>query len=125
MSSDRNVSLVKARPEEFRNVMSSLQEAFAPAVHETFGRSDYGPIPPDDEVLAAFRAPGAAVYHVVLNGERAGGVVVRINEKSGHNMLELFFLSSAFQGGGGSGRMEGRGSSVPEYKSMGNRDAIL
>lgn len=100
MGAYTNVSLVKARPEEYRNIMLSLQEAFAPAVHETFGRCDYGPIPPDEDVQEAFRAPGSAVYHVVLNRERAGGVVVRINEKSGHNMLELFFLSPSFQGRG-------------------------
>lgn len=94
------VELVRARPEEWRELMLSLQEAFAPAVQEAFGRSDYGPVPSDEDVLASCSAPGAQVWHVVQGEARVGGAVVHIDEKSGHNELELFFISPSFHGRG-------------------------
>ncbi len=97
---DAMVRLVKARPEDFRDMMLALQEAFAPAVQETFGRSDYGPVPSDEEVMASFSAPGAAVWHVVQGESRVGGAVVSIDETSGHNVLDLFFLSPSCHGRG-------------------------
>ena len=100
MSEDGNVRLVRAAPEDLSDMARALQEAFAPAVHEAFGTRDYGPIPPDEDVRASFEAPGAQVYHIVWNGERVGGAVVRIQEESGCSVLELFFISPAFHGRG-------------------------
>ncbi len=100
MSESGNVRLVRAASEELHDVARALQEAFAPAVREAFGPRNYGPIPPDEDVWASFRAPGAQVYHIVRNEERVGGAVVRIDEESGCNALELFFISPAFHGRG-------------------------
>lgn len=88
-----DIRLVKAGPEELGEVASAVQEAFAPAVHETFGPRDYGPIPPDEDLWDSFNAPGAVVYHVVRDTTRVGGVVVRIDESGRHGSLELFFIS--------------------------------
>lgn len=94
------IRLVRARPEELRDVMLAVQEAFAPAVEESFGRNDYGPVPTDEDVQASFDAPGAEVWHVVQGTERVGGAVVRIDAAGGHNVLDLFFLSPSCHGRG-------------------------
>ena len=94
------VRLVKATDEELPVLVRAVQEAFAPAVYETFGQRDYGPIPSDEEVWASFHAPGAVVYHIFHGQEATGGVVLRIDKVSGHNILELFFLSPNYHGRG-------------------------
>ena len=95
-----HVRLVEAAPEDLPSVAAALQEAFAPAVYEAFGPRDYGPIPSDEDVWASFNAPGAVVYHILQGEERVGGAVLRINEESLHNVLELFFLSPKHHGAG-------------------------
>ncbi len=97
---DREIRLVRADSHEWRDVAQALQRAFAPAVREAFGERDFGPIPPDEEVWASFRAPGAVVHHIFRGQERVGGAVVKIDEQSGHNTLELFFISPGHQGCG-------------------------
>ena len=87
------VALVPARHEELPELCKDLQEAFAAAVIETFGALENGPIPADREVWESFDAPGGAVYHVTLDGQSVGGVVVNINEATQHNHLDLFFIS--------------------------------
>ena len=82
------VALVPARHEELPELCKNLQEAFAAAVIETFGALENGPIPADREVWESFDAPGGAVYHVTLDGQRVGGVVVNINEATQHNHLD-------------------------------------
>lgn len=88
-----SVTLERAAEVDLPEFRRELQEAFRIAVVETFGDSDYGPIPSDQDVQESFDAPGAAVYHIVHNGERAGGAVVRINSETGHNSLDLFYVS--------------------------------
>lgn len=96
---DGEVFLVKVMSGELRDMALSMQQAFAPAVYEAFGRRDYGPIPSDEDIQAVFHAPGAAAYHVLYQNERVGGVMLTIRE-NGHNTLELFFISSAFHNRG-------------------------
>ena len=90
---NKRVALVPAQREDLPELCKNLQEAFAAAVIETFGALEEGPIPPDREVWETFDAPGGSVYHVMLDGEKVGGVVVSINEATQHNHLELFFIS--------------------------------
>lgn len=93
------VSLAAARREELPELCEKLQEAFAVSAAEVFG-PDAGPIPPDRDVWEAFDAPGAAVYHILLEGEKVGGVVLNINEDTWHNSLNLFFISPEYHSRG-------------------------
>ena len=122
---DREIRLVRADSHEWRDVAQALQRAFAPAVREAFGERDFGPIPPDEDVWASFRAPGAVVHHIFRGQERVGGAVVKIDEQSGHNTLELFFISPGHQGCGRAVRMARRGSAVSAHEGMGNRDPLF
>lgn len=93
METKINVTLEAAKKADLPVFAKKLQEAFAIAVVKTFGPWDGGPIPFDRDLWESFDAPGAAVYHVLLNDQRVGGVVLRIDEKTQHNSLDLFFIS--------------------------------
>lgn len=93
MKKEQNITLEPANQSELPEFCKKLQEAFAVAVVETFGPWDGEPIPSDRDVWDSFEAPGAAVYHILLNGQRVGGVVLGIDEKTQHNSLDLFFIS--------------------------------
>lgn len=97
---EHGIRLVKAAPDEWGDMARALQKAFAPAVREAFGERDYGPVPPDEDVWGSFNAPGAVVWHIMLGEERVGGAVLRIDEQSRHNALELFFISPEHHGRG-------------------------
>ena len=78
---------------ELPEFCKKLQEAFLAGVEEAFGPQACGPIPSDQDVFGSFDAPGAAVYHILLDGRQVGGAVVNINEETGRNSLDFFFIS--------------------------------
>lgn len=96
---DMNVSLLPTLQEELSEFCQNLQKAFALSAQEFFGPSEE-PIPPDRDVWEAFNAPGAVVYHILLDGQRVGGVVLNINEVTQHNELALFFISPEYHSQG-------------------------
>jgi hypothetical protein len=93
MKINNNVTLEPASKADLPIFTKKLQEAFAIAVVETFGPLDDGPIPSDEDVWESFNDPSVVIYHIVLNGQQVGGVVLGINEKTHHNSLDFFFIS--------------------------------
>lgn len=100
MSKVSQVTLECVKESELETFKQDLQESFSMAVIETFGSIDDGPIPSDEEIEESFKAPGAAIYHILSDGRRVGGVVVCIDVKTQHNSLELLFI---MKGEGGKG----------------------
>lgn len=90
---ETQVTLEMAQKSDLPEFRRNLQEAFALAVIETFGDCDHGPIPSDRDVQESFDAPTAVVYHILQAGRKVGGVVLRIDSKTHHNSLDLFFVS--------------------------------
>lgn len=87
------VSLEEANRDEYPEFCRNLQYAFSAAVMDAFEHDDLeGPIPPDEDVWGSLNAPGAAVYHILSNGRRAGGAVLNIDETTQHNSLDFFFI---------------------------------
>ena len=97
---DNIVTLELAKEDELDKFKKYLQESFSVAVIEEFGSLDDGPIPSDDDIEESFKATGAAIYHIVSNGIKVGGVVVCIDEETQHNSLDLLFIA---KGKGGKG----------------------
>lgn len=85
---------------DLRAFQKNLQEAFSVAVIEHFGDSESEPIPSDDDIQASFHAPGAVIYHILLNREKVGGAVLNINDKTQHNSLGFFYVSPECHGHG-------------------------
>lgn len=102
MKDNNIVTLELAKEDELDKFKQDLQESFSVAVIEEFGSIDAGPIPSDKEIEESFKAPGAAIYHILSNGIRVGGVVVCIDEETQHNSLDLLFIAKG-KGGKGTG----------------------
>lgn len=94
------VRLIPAREADFPEFQKKLQEAFAVAVVEAFGDTGDGPVPPDEDVQESFRAPDAVIYHIFVDGNKAGGAVLSINNKTQHNSMDLFFISPEYSNRG-------------------------
>jgi GNAT superfamily N-acetyltransferase len=90
---ETKVTLELAEESQLPEFRKRLQEAFATAVIETFGDCDDGPIPSDKDVQESFNAPGAVVYHILQDGKKVGGAVLRIDSETHHNSLDLIYVS--------------------------------
>ncbi|PCK21215.1 N-acetyltransferase [Bacillus pumilus] len=89
------VTLSLANQEDFPSMKKELQEAFTAGVIDAFGDAEGGQIPPDESIDESFYAAENLVYHILLNGEKAGGVVLKINPQTHHNSVDLFYISSS------------------------------
>lgn len=78
---------------------TNLQESFNKAFHEEFGKSEENVIS-FTEIEESINADGAKTLHILHRGERIGGAVVRIDETSQHNTLDLFFIRPVEHGRG-------------------------
>ncbi|OWR32022.1 GNAT family N-acetyltransferase [Saccharibacillus sp. O23] len=94
------ITLVPLETSDVSAFKKNLQEAFAVAIVETFGKVDNEPIPPDRDIDESLNASGSAVYRILQNGDNVGGVVVRIDSETHRNSLELFYVSPAHHGSG-------------------------
>ena len=100
MKDNNIVTLELVKEDELYKFKKDLQESFGVAVIEEFGSLDDGPIPSDEDIEESFKAPGSAIYHILLNGIRVGGVVVCINEETQLNSLDLLFIAKGKDGKG-------------------------
>ncbi len=91
---ENNVTLALANKEDLPLFQKELQEAFMKGLIDHFGEAETGPIPSDEDIQQSFNAPDAAIYHIVLNGEKVGGVVLKIDDETHRNSVDLFYISS-------------------------------
>ncbi|MFP7208198.1 GNAT family N-acetyltransferase [Bacillus safensis] len=94
------VTLAQANKEDFPSMKKELQKAFTAGVIDAFGDAQDGPIPPDAVIDESFYSNEHIVYHIMLNGEKAGGVVIKINQETHHNSVDLLYISSSSHGRG-------------------------
>ncbi|GAA2057847.1 GNAT superfamily N-acetyltransferase [Leifsonia soli] len=88
-----DVALSPASTDDLPDLGRRLQTAFALALKDDpHHRPDDEPIPSDRELRECFDAPESEVLHVTANGERVGGMVLRIDPADHRNGLELFFI---------------------------------
>ncbi|MEV3936823.1 GNAT family N-acetyltransferase [Glycomyces sp. NPDC049804] len=95
-----DVTLAHANATDLPAFRKELQRAFTEAAAAYGIGGQEAPLPPDEDVLASFRAPGAAVYHVLLEGEKTGGAVLQIDERTQHNSLDFFYIAPERHGRG-------------------------
>lgn len=93
------VSLAITDPADFAKFKKELQEAFAVAVIEEYGKLSESPIPSDEDLTRSITAPGAVALNILSDGRVVGGAVVTINETH-HNTLDLFFVKVGEDGKG-------------------------
>ena len=114
---ENKVQLILAKEEDLPLFQKELQEAFTNAFIEHIGDTEDGPIPSDEEIQESFNAPEAVIYNILLNGERVGGVVLRIDEKTHRNSVDLLYISSKWHSRGiGSAAWQAIEAEYPETK---------
>ncbi|MEP6720155.1 MAG: GNAT family N-acetyltransferase [Variovorax sp.] len=89
-----------AGSEDLPRFKRELQHAFAAGMIQAFGACPEGSIPSDADIEDSFHAQGAVPLHLLIAGTRIGGAVLRIDEATHHNALELFFVSTQAHGRG-------------------------
>jgi hypothetical protein len=94
------VTLTNTHPSDVPTFKKELQDAFAVAVVDEFGTLPDGPIPSDEVLETAIKAPGAVVLRILLDGRKVGGAVITLDMKTNHNSLDLFFIKVGEHGRG-------------------------
>lgn len=94
------VTLLIAQPGSFKEFTRALQESFSVAATAEFGHPLDEPIPSDDDVAQSLSAPRSVAHWIMANGERVGGAVICMEEKSKRNTLSFFFVSTKQQSRG-------------------------
>lgn len=79
--------------------ISEIQEAFQRAYIKEFGNFEKTILPVAD-IEESFNAEGAEIYIAEIDGERVGGAVIVVNEKTGYNSLHLLYVKSGSQNAG-------------------------
>ena len=95
MRKEPYINLQEAKKEDLPDFARDLQSAFVAALVKNFGPWNGGPIPSDVDLWESFDSPNSVVYHILLDDIKVGGAVLKIDEKSRHNFLDLFFVSSS------------------------------
>lgn len=90
-----DICLYPVEPDERADFCKRLQASFAVAVEEKFGPQSE-PLPTNEEIWESFEAAGSAAYHVIWEGKKAGGMILRIDPDTQRNALELFFISPEY-----------------------------
>lgn len=98
MSRNIDIQLNPLESSDIAEFTTRLQKAFSVTVLEKFGEAE--PIPSAEDIHASIQAEGTASYWISSNGRRVGGAVVKIDGKTQHNSLELFFISPEVHGQG-------------------------
>ncbi len=97
---DTKVLLLPLTADDREQFVLDNQEAFRFGALEEFGLRD-AHIDADGEIIsretieACIDCKENEAYRIVVNGERVGGVILKINRETNHNHLELFFVSPA------------------------------
>ena len=91
---ENKVQLILAKEEELPFFQKELQESFTKGIIENLGDAEAGPIPSDEDIQQSFNALDAVIYHILLNGEKVGGVVLNINNETHRNSVDLLYISS-------------------------------
>ena len=85
--------------EDKNTFIREIQEAFQKAYVDAFGEFEKTILPTED-IEASFDANGSEAYFAQIEGERVGGAIIVIDEKTGYNSLHLLYVKSGLQNAG-------------------------
>ena len=98
------VTLALVKKEDLPIFKEDLQEAFMKGLRDSFPEQDdpteMGPIPSEEHIQESLHAPDAVIYHILFNGEKAGGVVLKINTETHRNEVEFLYMKASVHGQG-------------------------
>ena len=93
------VTLLPVYKDELANFKQGLHEAFLKGLKDSFPEHEnpieIAPVPQEEDVEKML----AAIYHLVMNGEKQGGVVLKINESQHNEVVFLYTNANAYDKG--------------------------
>lgn len=95
-----HISFQSITGQELQNFCNDVKAVLSIAVVEQFGIPENGEVITDAEVMEILHNSEATVYNIYANGEKAGGVALRINDVTHRNSMDLFYLYPEFHGRG-------------------------
>ena len=115
------VKLLSVKEEDLPILKQELQEAFMKGLQESFPEqkdpTEMGPIPSDEDFQQSLTAKDSVVRQLVLNGERIGGVVLKINNDTQRNEVHFLYTKANAHGKGlGAKAWKAIESAFPETK---------
>ena len=98
----RNICLKKLTNSDIEEFKSKIQEAFSITIKEEFGEKlkELPIIPTDKELENALNRIDNDSYCIYQDDEKIGGAIVKINNETQINSLELFFINKGMHGTG-------------------------
>lgn len=88
-----NITFKKLVEQEYAKFRADVKEIFSIAVIETFGNPDHQEeIIPDNDIDLSLYNPQYEALAVYAEGEKVGGVVIKIDSQTGINWLDLFMF---------------------------------
>ena len=88
-----NITFKKLVEQEYAKFRADVKEIFSIAVIETFGNPDHQEeIIPDNDIDLSLYNPQYEALAVYAEGEKVGGVVIKIDSQTGINWLDLFYV---------------------------------
>ena len=98
------VKLLSVKEEDLPILKQELQEAFMKGLQESFPEqkdpTEMGPIPSDEDFQHSLTAKDSVVRQLVLNDERIGGVVLKINNDTQRNEVDFLYTKANVHGKG-------------------------
>ncbi|MEE6132285.1 GNAT family N-acetyltransferase [Priestia sp. GS2] len=121
MTTHEHITLVPVSQDELATFKKELQEAFMKGLQDSFQEAEnpteMGPIPADEDFEHSLTAKDSVVRQLIHNGERIGGVVLKINEETQRNEVDfLYTLASAHGKGLGTKAWQAIEAAFPETK---------
>lgn len=92
------VTLMPLTADDREQFILDNQEAFRFGALEEFGKRD-DHLDIDGEIISrktieeSIDSEGAETYRIMLDGEKVGGVIIKIDNKTHHNHLDILFVS--------------------------------
>lgn len=98
------VTLIPVSKVELADFKEELHEAFLKGLKDSFPKHDnpieIAPVPPKEDVERKLAEPDLAIYHLVMNGEKLGGAVLKIDEDTQHNEVVFLYMNANADGKG-------------------------
>ena len=118
---NEQITLAPVPQEELATFKAELQEAFMKGLQDSFPEAEdpteMGPIPSDEDFQHSLTAKDSVVRQLVINGERIGGVVLKINNDTQRNEVDFLYTKANAHGKGlGTKAWEAIEAAFPETK---------
>ena len=100
MQKQQEISLVDVKEEDYSLFKEELKAAFVQGFVHYFGDEIKPFIPEDEDIEKSLKAENADQYHIVSEGKIIGGIIVKPDQETQRNSVDLFYMNNAVQGKG-------------------------